>query len=68
MFESIFSESSNKPFYKLLPQNETDEWNTRQTNKITTNSEEMTNINLSTMEFNSYSVSKYCHNQKVKEH
>lgn len=60
MFESIFSESSTRPFYKLLPQNETSEWNTSQTNKIT-NSEAMTDINLSTMEFNSYSVSKYCH-------
>ncbi len=58
MFESIFSESASKPFYKLLPQNETSEWNTNQGSKVTDYGE-MTDINLSTMEFNSYSVSKY---------
>ncbi|XP_037042142.1 venom dipeptidyl peptidase 4 isoform X1 [Bradysia coprophila] len=46
MFESIFSEYSGKPSYKLLPQNET--------NKII-ESDEMTDINLSTMDISSYS-------------
>lgn len=67
MFESIFTENSSKPFYKLLPQNETNEWNnTGRTNKIT-NFDEMTDINLSTMEFTSYSVSKYYFKKKVDE-
>lgn len=67
MFETFFNESLNKPFYKLLPQNETSDWSPSQTNKTSTNSEEMTDINLSTMEFNSYSVSKYCHKKKVEK-
>lgn len=58
MFESILSESSRKPLYKLIPQNETiTEWNTADRNKII-ESDEMTDINLSAMDFGSYSVSK----------
>lgn len=61
MFESIFSESlSSKPFYKLLPQNENTDWS----QTININGEEMTDIDLSAMEFNSYSVSKYCFKKK----
>lgn len=66
MFDSVFKNSSNKPFYKLLPQNEISEWSTSQT-KISTNSEEMIDIDLSTMEFDSYTVSKYCHKKKVEK-
>lgn len=64
MFDSLFQNSSTKPLYKLLPQNEISDWNTSPT-KISTNSEEMIDIDLSTMEFNSYTVSKYCYKKKV---